>query len=46
MTFDIAFALGLTLAALVLIALDRLRMDHVAMAVPVALLLSGILTPG
>ena len=45
MTFDIVFVLGLTLAALVLLALDRVRVDHVALAVPVALLLSGILTP-
>ena len=45
MTFDILFVLGLTLAALALFALDRLRMDQVAMAVPVVLLLSGILTP-
>ena len=45
MTFDIVFVLGLTLAALVLFALDRLRLDQVAMAVPVVLLLSGILTP-
>ncbi|MDE2679672.1 MAG: SLC13 family permease, partial [Gemmatimonadota bacterium] len=45
MTFDIVFVLGLTLAALVLFALDRLRLDQIAMAVPVVLLLSGILTP-
>ena len=45
MTFDIVFVLGLTLAALILFALDRLRLDQVAMAVPVVLLLSGILTP-
>ena len=45
MTFEIAFVLALTLAALVLFALDRMRMDQVAMAVPVALLLTGILTP-
>ena len=45
MTFDIAFVLALTLAALVLFALDRMRLDQVAMAVPVVLLLSGILTP-
>ena len=45
MTFDIIFVLALTLAALVLFALDRLRLDQVAMAVPVVLLLSGILTP-
>ena len=44
MTFDIVFVLCLTLAALVLLALDRVRVDHVALAVPVALLLSGILT--
>ena len=45
MTFEITFVLGLTLAALVLFALDRLRLDQVAMAIPVVLLLSGILTP-
>ncbi len=45
MTFDIVFVLGLTLAALVLFALDRIRVDQVALAVPVVLLLSGILTP-
>ena len=45
MTFDIAFVLGLTLAALVLFALDKLRVDQVALAVPVVLLLTGILTP-
>ncbi len=45
MTFDIAFVLALTLAALVLFALDRIRVDQIALAVPVVLLLSGILTP-
>ena len=45
MTLDIAFVLALTLAALVLFALDRIRVDQVAIAVPVVLLLSGILTP-
>ena len=45
MTFEIAFVFGLALAALVLFALDRLRLDQVAMAVPVVLLLAGILTP-
>ena len=45
MTFEIAFVLGLTLAALVLFALDRVRVDQVAIAVPVVLLLTGILAP-
>ena len=45
MTFDIVFVLGLALVALVLFAIDRLRLDQVAMAIPVALLLGGILTP-
>ena len=45
MTFDIIFVLALALAALVLFAIDRLRLDQVAMAIPVALLLGGILTP-
>ena len=45
MTFDIVFVLALALAALVLFAIDRLRLDQVAMAIPVALLLGGILTP-
>ena len=45
MTIEIAFVLALTLAALVLFALDRMRLDQVAMAVPVVLLITGILTP-
>ncbi len=45
MTFPIAFVLGLTLATFVLFALDRLRVDQIALAVPVVLLLSGIVTP-
>lgn len=45
MTFDIVFVLGLTLAALFLFALDRLPIDQIAMAIPVILLLSGMVTP-
>lgn len=45
MTFEIVFVLALTLAAVVLFALNRLRPGQVAMAVPVVLLPSGILTP-
>ncbi|MDE0394742.1 MAG: SLC13 family permease [Gammaproteobacteria bacterium] len=45
MTFEIVFVLGLTLAALLLFALDRLPIDQVAMTIPVILLLTGIVTP-
>ena len=45
MTFEIVFVLGLTLAALLLFALDRLPIDQVALTIPVVLLLSGIVTP-
>ena len=45
MTFEIVFVLGLTLAALLLFALDRLPIDQVALTIPVILLLSGIVTP-
>ena len=45
MTFEIVFTLGVALAALVVFAMDRLRLDQVAIAIPVVLLLSGILTP-
>ncbi len=45
MTFEIVLVLALTVGALVLFALDRLRLDQVAMSIPVVLLLTGILTP-
>ena len=45
MTFDIAFVFAVTLLALVLFAWERVRLDQIALAVPVALLLSGVLTP-
>ncbi len=45
MTFDIGFVLVVALAALVLFAIDRLRLDQVALAIPVVLLLGGILSP-
>ena len=45
MNFEIVFVLGLTLAALLLFALDRLPIDQVALTIPVILLLSGIVTP-
>lgn len=43
--FDIIFVLALTAAALVAFAIDRLRLDQVALAIPVFLLLGGVLTP-
>lgn len=45
MSFDIIFVFGLAVVAMVLFAFDRLRLDQVALAIPVALLLSGVLTP-
>lgn len=45
MTFDMWFTLGVALSVLVLFAADRLRPDQVAMAVPVFLLLGGVLPP-
>ena len=45
MTFEITFVFALTAVALVLFAAERVRLDQIALAVPVALLLSGVLTP-
>jgi len=45
MTFEIVFVLLLTVLALILFAMDRLRLDQVSLAIPVLLLLGGILTP-
>ncbi len=44
MTLDLVFTLVLTVAALVLFASDRIRLDQVSMAIPVFLLLAGVLT--
>lgn len=40
-----AFVFGVMLVALILFASDRVRLDQVALFVPVSLLLSGVLTP-
>lgn len=45
MTFEIAFVLAVVGTALVLFAMDRIRLDQLCMSVPVVLLLGGILTP-
>jgi di/tricarboxylate transporter len=45
MTFEIVFVFAVTLVALVMFAAERVRLDQIALGVPVALLLSGILTP-
>jgi di/tricarboxylate transporter len=45
MTFEIGFVFAVTLLALILFAWERVRLDQIALAVPVALLLSGVLTP-
>ncbi len=45
MSLDIAFVLGIALVALVLFALDRLRLDQIAMSIPVVLLLFSALLP-
>ncbi len=45
MTLEIGFVFAVTLLALILFAWERVRLDQVALAVPVALLLSGVLTP-
>ncbi|MCG8466975.1 MAG: anion permease [Gemmatimonadetes bacterium] len=45
MTFDLIFTVALAVIALVLFAIDRLRLDQVSLAIPVFLLLGGVLTP-
>ena len=45
MTFEIVFVLLLTVLALILFSMDRLRLDQVSLTIPVLLLLGGILTP-
>ncbi|MDE2754472.1 MAG: SLC13 family permease [Gemmatimonadota bacterium] len=45
MTFDIVFVLVVAAAALVLFAMDRIRLDQLSMSVPVVLLLGGIIGP-
>ncbi len=45
MTFPMGFVLGLTALVLVLFALDRMRLDQVALFIPVSLLLAGVVTP-
>ena len=45
MSFEIVYVLAVTVIALVLFAMDRIRLDQLCMSVPVVLLLGGILTP-
>ncbi len=45
MTFEIMFVLLVTVLALILFAMGRLRLDQVSLTIPVLLLLGGILTP-
>ncbi len=45
MTYEIVFVLVVAGAALVLFAMDRIRLDQLSMAVPVVLLLGGIIGP-
>ncbi len=45
MTFEIAFVLAVAATALVLFAMDRIRLDQLSMAIPVVLLLAGIIRP-
>lgn len=44
MTFDVAFVLVLTAVAFTLFATERMRLDQVALGIPVVLLLGGVLT--
>lgn len=46
MTFEIAFVFAVVLAALVLFITERFPIDQVAIAVPVVLLIGGVITPG
>lgn len=46
MTWQIAFVLAVVLIALVLFVRERYSMDQVAIAIPVVLLLAGIIDPG
>ncbi len=45
MTYEIVFVLVVAAAALVLFAMDRIRLDQLSMSVPVVLLLGGIIGP-
>ncbi len=45
MTFEIAFVLAVAASALVLFAMDRIRLDQISMSVPVVLLMGGIVEP-
>ncbi len=45
MTYEIVFVLTVAGAALVLFALDRIRLDQLSMTVPVVLLLGGVIEP-
>ena len=45
MTLEIGLVFAVTLLALILFAWERMRVDQIALAVPVALLLTGVLTP-
>ena len=46
MTWEIGFVVGLTVLALLLFTWERMRIDATAILVMVALMVSGILTPG
>ena len=46
MNFEVVFVLAVAVAALVLFAMDRIRLDQLSMSIPVVLLLAGIVTPG
>ncbi len=45
MTFEVFVVLALTVVALILFATERMRLDQVALAVPVVLLLTNVLSP-
>lgn len=45
MSWEIAFVFGVVLVALVLFVAERYSIDQVAIAIPVVLLLAGIITP-
>ena len=45
MTWEIGFVFAVVVAALVLFVSERFRMDQVALAIPVVLLLGGVITP-
>ncbi len=45
MTYEIVFVLVVAAVALVLFAMDRIRLDQLCMSVPVVLLLGGVIEP-